>query len=290
MRARVGLGIAIALALAARARCKGEPAPAAAAPVRFATFNIEDFPKDRRQVAGAFAEIARLDASFVGVQEISDPGLFAATARRTLGAGWQFVHVDSSPLGGVRAAHAAHHLGLLVDTDRFRVVSTAARDEPRLGGRHKPALEVVLRPRADAPDLRVFVIHLKSGSEGRDVRARQLAALADVLRAARAAHPRDRIVLLGDFNATEDGDRADIARVAARSDLVWATRDLACSAFWDRDDGCPRSRLDHVIAWAAPGEVRATGACASEGCDWQASCPLYAEQVSDHCPVVVTIP
>ena len=286
MRARVGVGIAIAVALVARARCGGDARPAAA-PVRFATFNIEDFPKDRRQIDAAFAEIAGLDASFVGVQEISDPGLFAATARRTLGSAWHFVHVDSGPAG---ARFASHHIGLLVDTARYRVVSIAARDELRLGGRHKPALEAVLRPRADAPDLRVFVLHLKSGSEGRDVRARQLAALADVVRRARAEHPRDRIVVLGDFNATADGDRTDIARVAARTDLVWATRDLACSAFWDRDDGCPRSRLDHVITWAAPATVRAAGACATEGCDWQASCPLYADQVSDHCPVVVTIP
>src|SRR6516165_10092838 len=59
------------------------------APLRFATFNIEDFPKDSRQVDAAFAEIAALDASFVAVEEIGDPALFARLAHDRLG--WKFV-------------------------------------------------------------------------------------------------------------------------------------------------------------------------------------------------------
>jgi hypothetical protein len=95
--------------------------------------------------------------------------------------------------------------------------------------------------------------------------------------------------VLGDFNATDDdGDRADIARIAASGGLVWATEQLACSAFWSRSDGCPRSRLDHVLTWGTPATVEAGGACATAGCDWEQSCPIYREQVSDHCPVIVT--
>ncbi|MBA3541607.1 MAG: endonuclease/exonuclease/phosphatase family protein [Deltaproteobacteria bacterium] len=134
--------------------------------------------------------------------------------------------------------------------------------------------------------MRVLVVHLKAGGDGRDIRARQYAALATVVRAVQ--HSGERIVLLGDFNATADDDRKDLARLAALTGLRWATEPLACSAFWSRDDGCPRSRLDHVLTWAPPRRVEAAGACATEGCDWQDRCPLYAEQVSDHCPVVVT--
>jgi endonuclease/exonuclease/phosphatase family metal-dependent hydrolase len=266
----------VVLALIARGSCRhGER-------LRFATFNIENFPKDARQIDGAFAEIAALDASFVAVQEISQPRLFLATAQQRLGARWDFIHVDTAPLG----AYASHHNGVLFDRDVWQLVSWTSYDDTRDGGRHKPTLEVRLRP-ADGGDIvRVLVVHLKSGSEGRDIRARQLRALGPL--AERAMASGERVVVLGDFNATNDDDRADIAAVGRRANMTWATEGLACSAFWRRDDGCPRSRLDHVLTWAAPAKVEAAGACATEGCDWEASCPVYAHQVSDHCPVVVT--
>jgi endonuclease/exonuclease/phosphatase family metal-dependent hydrolase len=100
--------------------------------------------------------------------------------------------------------------------------------------------------------------------------------------------PDERLVVLGDFNATEAADRRDLARLAAATALVWASEPLACTAFWDRDDGCPRSRLDHMLASTRPTSIAATGACASAGCEWEASCPVYADAVSDHCPVVAT--
>lgn len=249
---------------------------------RFATFNIEDFPKHARQIDGAFAEIAALDASVVGVQEIGEPDLFAAEARRRLGARWEFVHIDTRPIGETRPGH---HIGVLFDSQRWTFVSTRAHHETRLGARHKPTLEVRLR-RGDAV-VRVLVVHLKSGSEGRDIRARQLAALGTITREAKRSG--ERVIVLGDFNATAPGDRDDIARIARETGLVWASEPLACTAFWARSDGCPRSRLDHVLTWARPARIVATGACATHGCDWEASCPLYATQVSDHCPVVVTV-
>jgi endonuclease/exonuclease/phosphatase family metal-dependent hydrolase len=94
---------------------------------------------------------------------------------------------------------------------------------------------------------------------------------------------------MGDFNATEPADREDLARLARATGLVWATEGLACSAFWSRDDGCPRSRLDHVLTSTAPRSVTAAGACATEGCDRQDRCPRYVHDVSDHCPVVVDL-
>jgi endonuclease/exonuclease/phosphatase family metal-dependent hydrolase len=96
-------------------------------------------------------------------------------------------------------------------------------------------------------------------------------------------------VVLGDFNATHDEhDRADLAALAKHTDLVWTTEPLACSAFWRRDDGCPSSRLDHIVAWQT-GKVTAFGACATHGCEWKESCPVYREHVSDHCPVVLQL-
>jgi len=97
-------------------------------------------------------------------------------------------------------------------------------------------------------------------------------------------------VLLGDFNATGDEDRADLASLASASGLTWATERLACTSLWERDDGCFRARLDHILTTGAPAFVDVAGACATDGCDTQDRCPLYRDVVSDHCPVAVSLP
>lgn len=91
---------------------------------------------------------------------------------------------------------------------------------------------------------------------------------------------------MGDFNATEASDRDDLAALARGTGLTWASEPLACSAFWERLDDCPTSRLDHVLTWRDPASVVARGAC-EEGCDRRDSCPLYRREISDHCPVTV---
>jgi endonuclease/exonuclease/phosphatase family metal-dependent hydrolase len=246
-------------------------------PLRFATFNIEEFPKDAQQIAAAFDEIARADVGFIAVEEIHDGRVFAREAARRLGEQWRFVQAEP----GVK-----FDLGVLYDSRRFWLKSTRVLDDTRVGGNNKPAFEVRLKPIDGGATIRVIVIHFRCCTEGRETRAAQYVALERVLVAAKRS--RDRITVMGDFNATEDADRTALAHLAAATGMVWASEPLACTAFWSRDDGCPRSRLDHVLTWDAPTSVVAGGACATEGCDWQASCPLYADEVSDHCPVIVS--
>ena len=279
------LVVLIAIAFMVRLFCRNT-AQGLAGPIRIATFNIENFPKSGSQVDAAFAELERLDASIIALQEIEQPQLVKREAHERLGESWHFVHVSTAPLPSTSGRHA-HHIGVLFDRAAWTLLSTTVHEGTRLEyGRHKPTFEVRLQPTGGGDAIRVLVVHLKSGSDGRPLRARQLAALEQIVRD--VARSGERIVLLGDFNATDDdGDRPDIARIAIAGELVWATEALACSAFWSRNDGCPRSRLDHVLTWTTPASVTAHGACATEGCDWQESCPIYREQVSDHCPVVV---
>ncbi|HUJ59137.1 MAG TPA: endonuclease/exonuclease/phosphatase family protein [Kofleriaceae bacterium] len=264
--------IGVAIVLVVRAAVVHHPHP-----LRLATFNIENFPKDARQVRGALDEIADADAGFVAVQEISDAAVLRAAARELLGASWDFVQAEPG---------ARLDLGVLYDRARFTVVSRQVHDETRLGGRNKPVLDVGLRDR-DGVVVRVLVVHFACCTPGRPIRARQHEALRAIVASVRREH--ERVVVLGDFNATEDADRADLAALARATGMVWATEALACSAFWSRADDCPRSRLDHVLTWRAPDHVAARGACATEGCGATRSCPLYAREVSDHCPVVVTV-
>lgn len=269
------LGVVLATVVVARIACHHD-APA----LRVATFNIEDFPKDARQIEGAFAEIAKLDAPIIGVEEIMNPGVFASAARARLGKNWETVFEPFVEVG-------YRHTGVLFDRDSFALVSTRIYDDTKLGGDHKAVLEVRLRPADGGTIVRVLVVHLKCCAEGREIRGRQYAALREVVRA--AVQSKDRVVVLGDFNATHDvEDRADLAALAKATGLYWNTEPLACSAFWSRDDGCPRSRLDHVITWGK-GKATVHGACATEGCEWGNSCPVYADQISDHCPVVVEV-
>jgi endonuclease/exonuclease/phosphatase family metal-dependent hydrolase len=281
VKARWIVGVVAALAAARSCGTCGACRPHRDALV-FATFNIEDFPKSDRQIAGAFDEIARTGASFVAVQEIVEPALFAREARARLGDDWEFV---ATSLGD--RAQPFHELGVLYDRRVWTLAGTAVHDDTRLDtGRGKPVFEAQLQH--DGTLVRVFVVHLKAGGDGREIRAQQYAALARMI--ARTTRSADRVVVLGDFNATDDtGDRADLSVLAATTDLVWASEPLACSAFWDRDDGCFRSRLDHVVMWTRPARIVAAGACATEGCDRQDRCPVYTQDVSDHCPVVVTV-
>jgi len=268
---------AVLLGIGVRLACDGgEPET----PLRIATFNIERFPRSQRQIDGAFAELAALDAPIIAVQEIADPGVFVAGMRDQLGAAWQIAFEPFIERGYL-------HTGVLFDRRRFALLSTATHDGTMLGGKHKRVLEVRLAPVAGGTPLRVLVVHLKSRSDGRDIRAQQHVALRAIVRAAVASG--ERVAVLGDFNATEDiEDRDDLAALAEATGLAWATEPLACSAFWRRDDGCPRSRLDHVFTWRA-GTATAKGACESAGCDREDRCPAYSREVSDHCPVVVEL-
>jgi endonuclease/exonuclease/phosphatase family metal-dependent hydrolase len=258
----------------------GDPPPAPK-PLRVATFNIETFPKNDAQIEGAFDEIAALGAPAVAVQEIFDPGVFVQAANRRLGPSWRFVHTETMPPG----SRYSVHVGVLFDGEQLALVSEAVHGETALGGRQKPTFEVRLRPRAGGAIVQIFIVHFRSGSDGRPTRARQFEALTELLIAAR--RPGERTMVMGDFNATEDGDRDDLALMAARTGLQLNTEALACSAFWDRRDECPTSRLDHVLSWSRAETVTASGACA-DGCELRDRCPLYAEEVSDHCPVAVT--
>jgi endonuclease/exonuclease/phosphatase family metal-dependent hydrolase len=259
--------IVVALAL----RCRDdEPVR-----LRIATFNIENFPKHTKQIAGAFEEIEALNAPIVAVQEITNPEVFITAAKRRLGEHWRFEFVETGSV-------LEHRIGVLYNSRVVRHVKTRVHEGTRLEGRHKPVLDVEFAH--GKRHLRVLVLHFKAGGENHPVRTRQYAALREIVKTVKKSGMP--VVVLGDFNATGEADREDLAAV----DLRWLTQPLACTAFRTQyNDGCPRSRLDHVLSTHNAVEVRAFGACATDGCDWQDRCPLYASQVSDHCPVLVEV-
>jgi len=244
-------------------------------PLRVATFNIEDFPRSDQQVTGAFEAIAELETPVIAVQEITNPARFAKAARERLGESWQFVYNRRGP---------RHRLGVLFDGDRFELVETRQHDGTTLGEGHKPTLEVVLDPKDGDRRVHVVVVHLKAGGDSAPIRRRQLEALEQILE--RILGSDDRVVVLGDFNATGPEDRGAIAELAERTEMVWLTDSLECTSYWDRSDGCRGVALDHVLIDAIPLGASARGPCETEGCETRESCPIFHRDVSDHCPVV----
>lgn len=243
-------------------------------PLSVATFNIENFPRDERQVAGAFAAIDALEVPIVAVQEITDPAAFGQEARARLGPAWRFVANRGGP---------EQRVGVLYDGARLSLAWARTHGEPQLDGRGKPALEVRLRRRGGGRAVRVIVLHLKAGGEHAAIRREQLRRLEPVL--ADAIESWDDLVILGDFNATGDEDRRTIDALADRLGLAWASEPLACTAYWNRRDGCRGSALDHVLSREAPDEILARGPCETIGCDPGERCPAFHREVSDHCPV-----
>ena len=160
---------------------------------------------------------------------------------------------------------------------KFRVhdVDEAAPREQSAGGLH------------GALDLGVVVAEgqglLGVGAEAA-VRRAQLDALAPVLERARSSG--DDVILVGDFNATGPDDLVAIDACASRVGLYFATRDVECSSYWNRSDGCLGVPLDHVLtSWS--GRAFADGPCRTEGCAMRETCPVFHREVSDHCPVIV---
>lgn len=243
--------------------------------LRTATFNIEYYPKSEAQAQRALDVIASLDAPLVAVQEITAPYHLANLARVKLGDAWRLVVVNHRFATGV-----------LFDSRRFSLVSTHTHVSTVVFPAAIPVLEVRLDDVVTRERVRVFVVHWKAGGEHYPTRRRQMDAFAPILEAARGSG--DRIVVLGDFNATSDDDRVRIGALASNAKVEWATRTVGCTCFWQRERDCVGSSLDHVLTTERVRSVRTAGACAG-GCPTTDRCPAWRDEVSDHCPVVVDL-
>lgn len=270
LRYLAGLAVLGCALYALSPTCGGEP-------TRVGTFNIEHYPKSERQVELAFGIIGELGYHALAVQEITDPRGFARQARRRLGGAYRFVFNRVGP---------EHRLGVLFDTRRLKLLTTRTHRQTQIDGRGKPAFEVRLRDGgADGPVLRLIVVHLKAGGDFIDIRRQQLRALRPVIR--RAMRSKERVILLGDFNATSPDDRVEIEALARAARMTWASAPLECTSYWDRSDGCLGTPLDHVLTWEPPKGIAARGPCENEGCSRRDRCPVFHREVSDHCPVTV---
>ncbi|NUO52460.1 MAG: hypothetical protein HOV80_26730 [Polyangiaceae bacterium] len=241
---------------------------------RFATFNIENYPKSDRQEEAALDLISSMDVGAVALQEITDPDRLRAAAKDRLGESWDVIATD----------RPKQKIALLVDRSAWTIHAAKTLPHTEVYAGAKPTLEVEMESALGTVHL--FVVHLKAGGDGASTRAAQLRALAPyVARAARV----ESIVVAGDFNATGPSDLEAIGAFARETGLFHTSKDVPCTSYWSRRDGCVGVALDHVLSSRPEAGAEALGPCRDEGCDHRSSCPVYREEVSDHCPVAFDI-
>jgi endonuclease/exonuclease/phosphatase family metal-dependent hydrolase len=240
------------------------------------TFNIQNYPKSERQPANALELVDSLGLDALGVQEITRPHHFEKAVHLHLGPQWTVLFADQD---------VRHRVGLIFDDEVFELIETRTHRQTAVTRGSRATFEVRLRttnPLAKRT-MRIFVVHLKAGGDGTEIRRDQLRRLRPIVKDAVASG--DEVVLLGDFNTTGASDRREVQALADAAELHWTSEDLLCTSYWNRPYDCPTTPLDHILATSQAQSVDAAGACETVGCDAEGTCPVYVKRVSDHCPV-----
>ena len=241
--------------------------------LQVATFNVANYPRHDLQRKKVPQALETLDVPIIAVQEVLDPKKFERDVQAELGNHWV--------LAASQYSRSPQKLAVLYDSTRATLMSTTDHLEPILHPRARPAFEA--RFEVDDDYVRVIVLHLKAGGKFYPIRAAQWWELLPVIE--NAVESGDHVAILGDFNATGFPDRATLFALSLWTGTYWVSRNVECSHYWSRDDECVTTPLDHALT-TSPGSARAHGACASVGCDNSDRCPVWVDEVSDHCPVV----
>ncbi len=316
--------VALALHLRGTMRCAGFPGPGvtraelptgppAFGAVRFAHFNLRNFPLDERpenadlgysrrtNICDLEDALAGLDAQIMGFVEVSDTRRFPPILRRA--GGDRPMRILFSQDGG----QGGQHLGVAWDGDAFELVEgpveiDAIVVKPGL----RPALAVGLRSTLDPEmDFTVVEVHLDSGRDDLEHRLDQVRRLADWLAAWFDRTGDSDLVLQGDFN-TMGGHRISaeeelelVDAILADVGLVRLPNRTGCSQYWEGPGGpdgvFESSLLDQVYLSGldAAGPARSWLHCERHQCGELVSRSGQEDgtffDVSDHCPVTFEV-
>ncbi len=292
------------------------PPPAMPGRLRFASWNVRNFPLDERpeetdlgysrrtNICDLELALGGLDADLLALQEVCDtrrfpPILRRAAAPRTMAV--RFSH------GGGRFGQ---HLALAWDQDVLQLVGEPVEiTDLALDAGMRPGLAAVFRSSADPSlDFTVVTLHLQSGRQGFADRRRQNRALVEWVRAWLVAGGDQDLVVLGDFNSAGSprggaaGELQSMAAILGRAGLVRVENATGCTQYWegpgDRDGVQVPSQLDHIFLTGSlvsrlVGPAESWLHCARLGCRDLVS--RVGEEdgtfwdVSDHCPVTIEL-
>ncbi len=316
--------VALALYLRVTLRCAGFAGPGVTAAdlppglpdagdVRFAHFNLRNFPLDERppstdlgfsrrtNICDVEDVLAGLGAQVMGFVEVCDTRRFPPILRRA--GGDRPMRILFSQGGG----QGGQHLAVAWDGDAFELVEgpIEIREivvKPGL----RPALAVRLRSKLDSKlDFTVVEVHLDSGRDDLQHRLDQVKLLADWLEEWVDRIGDSDLILQGDFN-TMGGRRVSAQEELALVDAILAEVGLrrldnatGCSQYWEgpgRADGVfESSLLDQVYLGGldAAGPARSWLHCERLQCGDLVSRAGDEDgtffDVSDHCPVTFEV-
>jgi len=281
--------------------------------MRVATFNVRWFPDGvpgKKAPPGGGTDldllacsIATTGASVVLVQEFKTSARAQASLGTVLGAlarltggDWQ-ARFDDCP------NETAQHVGILFDQKRAQPLGparTLSRLNP-LGSACAGSLRPGLAQRfrfAGGKEAELVSVHLKSGGDARSygLRRQSLGALPELV----PASPGELRIIGGDLNtmgcddcplpSVATAERRLTAEGALRAGFALVDPALGCSHYYRGEP----TLLDGFLVAGARGGLRAEmgGACAELACvevEDDAQLGLH-ERVSDHCPLVLSLP
>ncbi len=241
-----------------------------------------------------FNILKQLDIELLGVEEIVDPPLFGAMAKRHLGESYEFIYAPSDAWQKVGFLYDSSELELIGDPLVFWEVALGKPD------RHRPALAAYFRSIPEGYDFYAVVVHLKSSPRGTDQREEQWSFLEKILNDLPSGPQNDHdIILLGDFNnVSPAGYKEFLPRVKGLNFHWMAEADTSTiTSYWQPDwkkQELKGSGIDQIFisddatAEYVPASFRIGGICGEQVESISGDFPDYYNNVSDHCPVFIS--
>jgi endonuclease/exonuclease/phosphatase family metal-dependent hydrolase len=260
------------------------PPVGSAATLDVATWNLENFPKAARSIALAADLIASLDLDVIVVEEVA-----SITA-------WDELVARLPDHGGVLSSHrygpdSYQKIGVLYRED----LVTASPPELLFTteGYTFPRPPLVVHLTVDgAATIDVIGVHLKAGTtpEDRSRRAAAVNRLDTWMRDRVDTGAEDELILLGDFNATLDPARPDLAEVwppLVGAPARYTVHTIPLEARGEASYLPAGILLDHIVTTA--GLAAEVGGREAVIPDLATLVPRYDADLTDHLPVVLSL-
>ena len=238
-----------------------------------------------------FEMIKDLDIEVLGVQEIVDPPLFGAMAKRHLGEQYEFAYAPSN---------GWQKVGFLYNSERVKLVGKPTiYNSVTLGrvDRLRPAFHGYFKAIPDGFDFHVIVLHLKASPRGYGDRKQQWKELKKIL----SELPNDErndadVVMVGDFNNVSSDRYNEFLPILDSLNYFWigTENDSLISSYWRPDYTKPElqsSMIDQIVISDdakieyLENRTKAGGLCAEGHETVTGEFPDYYLKISDHCPV-----
>ncbi len=238
-----------------------------------------------------FEMIKDLDIEILGVQELVDPPLFGAMAKRHLGDHFEFAYAPSNGWQKVGFLYNSEKVEMIGEPTIYNEVTIGRID------RLRPAFHGYFKAIPNGFDFHVIVVHLKASPRGYPERIKQWNELEKILTALPEDERKDEdVILVGDFNNVSKDRYNEFLPLLDSLNYFWigAEGDSLITNYWRPDWSKPEiqgSMIDQIVISKdakieyIENSTRVGGICADGEQTITGDFPDYYLKISDHCPV-----